>query len=170
MSLSSSIAICGMPPRPVEANTSLPGCAFAKRDELGQRLGRHLLVDHEDFRHRHDLRDERQVLERVERHVVAQVDVHRKPARWRDGDGVAVGIRLGDRGDAGQCRRRRRGSRSRWSGRAMLAIFSVRMRLMVSAGPPAGNGTTNLMVRFGNSWAARTPGHDKDTDQAQDAR
>src|SRR5262249_39711860 len=27
-----------------------------------------------------------------------------------------------------------------------------------SDGPPAGNGTTNLMGRFGNSWAASAPG------------
>src|SRR5437870_2161166 len=42
----------------------------------------------------------------------------------------------------------------------MLDIFSIRMRLIVSAGPPAGNGTMNRMVRVGNSWAARTPGHE----------
>src|SRR5262245_13114450 len=39
-----------------------------------------------------------------------------------------------------------------------VAIFSVRTRLMKSDGPPAGNGTTNLMGRSGNSWAASAPG------------
>src|SRR3954462_7327649 len=41
----------------------------------------------------------------------------------------------------------------------MLDIFSVTIRLIVSAGPPAGNGTMNLIGRFGNSCAPRTPGH-----------
>src|SRR6266849_2997087 len=40
-----------------------------------------------------------------------------------------------------------------------VAIFSVKMRLIVSAGPPAGNGTTNLTVRFGNSWVIARAGH-----------
>src|SRR4051794_29713796 len=41
----------------------------------------------------------------------------------------------------------------------MLDIFSVTIRLIVSAGPPAGNGTMNLIGRFGNSCAARALGH-----------
>src|SRR5690242_12087687 len=38
----------------------------------------------------------------MEWHVVAQGDVHRKAARWRKRDRVAVGIRFGDQGNPGQ--------------------------------------------------------------------
>ena len=38
------------------------------------------------------------------------------------------------------------------------ANLSPRMRAKVSAGPPAGNGTTNLMVLLGYSWAAAVSG------------
>src|SRR5215469_4142222 len=40
-----------------------------------------------------------------------------------------------------------------------VAIFSVKMRLIVSAGPPAGNGTMNFTERFGKSWVIATAGH-----------
>src|SRR5262245_28188218 len=40
-----------------------------------------------------------------------------------------------------------------------VAIFSVKMRLIVSAGPPAGNGTMNFTERFGNSWVIAAAGN-----------
>src|SRR5215471_5616918 len=40
-----------------------------------------------------------------------------------------------------------------------VAIFSVKMRLIVSAGPPARDGTTNFTARFGNSWVIARLGH-----------
>src|SRR5258708_12218467 len=40
-----------------------------------------------------------------------------------------------------------------------VAIFSVKMGLMVWAGPPAGNGTTNFTERFGNSWVIAGAGN-----------
>jgi hypothetical protein len=70
--LSSSVARCGMPPSPVEAKTSLPGWSLGERDQLGQGLRRHALADHEDLRHRRDLRDEAEILERAKGHALAQ--------------------------------------------------------------------------------------------------
>src|ERR1041384_4107262 len=42
---------------------------------------------------------------------------------------------------------------------SMLDIFSVRMRLMTSDGPPAGNGTMKRIGWLGKSWAIDIPGH-----------
>jgi len=90
-----------MPPSPVKANTSLPGCALAKRDELGQRSGWHALADDQDLRHRGNLGQQPQVGERPERHVGAQVHADGERAGGGDADGVAIGVGLGNGGGAG---------------------------------------------------------------------
>ena len=56
------------------------------------------------------------------------------------------------------CRRRRRHSRSPWSGRATLPICSVTMRATTSLGPPAGNGTTTVIGRDGIGLRLRDRG------------
>jgi hypothetical protein len=50
VSLSSSMAMCGMLPSPVEAKTQLAGLCLRQCDQLGQCRGRHFLADHQDFR------------------------------------------------------------------------------------------------------------------------
>jgi hypothetical protein len=80
----------------------LAGLRLGHADKLRQRVDRHLLIDNEDFRHRYDLGDEGQILEWMEGHILAQVHIHRQPARRRNGERVTVGFGLGHRGNPGE--------------------------------------------------------------------
>ena len=119
-------------------------------DQLRDVLHRHVLVgEHQAWRHR-DQADRREILA----HVVAGVLVHARPGREGrrvgEQDGVAVRRRARDLRASRRCRcRRRRGSRPRSAGRAVLVIRSPTMRAMMSLVPPGGSGTTSVIGRVG---------------------
>ena len=96
VSLNSSPARCGRPPRPAEAKLSLPGCALARAIEFSHVVGGDVAGHHQHLRHRHHQRDRRKIPGDVVRDFFHRgVDDER--ARAHDPDGVAVGRRLRDR-------------------------------------------------------------------------
>ena len=66
------------------------------RDELREVLRRHRRVDGQDQRHAQQVRDRRQVLRRIERHLLVEARIDHDRRARRDEQRVAVGRRLGD--------------------------------------------------------------------------
>ena len=84
-------------PTPAEPKVSLPGCARRERGELGHALGRNIVVDDQNVGGEAELRDRREILDRLERQlrVEARMDDERPGGaeQEREPSGAALATR-----------------------------------------------------------------------------
>ena len=121
-----------------------------------QVLRRHRRIDREDQRHAQQVRDRRQVLRRIERHLLVQARIDHDRRARRDQQRVAVGRRLRDHRRADVAA----GAAAVVDDERLLQLLGQRPspsgRAAMSDGPPGGHGTMIVTGFVGYACANAT--------------
>ena len=121
-----------------------------------QVLGRNRGVDRQDKRHAQEVGDRREILRRIERHLLVQARIDHDRRARRDQQRVAVGRGLGDHGRADVAA----GAAAVVDDERLLHRFGEPLaigRAAMSEGPPGGHGTMIVTGLVGYACAKQPP-------------